>query len=329
MSSSLLNYIVRRLLQLVPIVLIIVMMTYVLLRLAPGDLVDVIAGESGSATPEYMDDLRKQFNLDLPASTIFFNYLHNLAHFDLGYSFRHGMPIGDLIMERVGPTLLLMISSIAIAIILGVALGVISARFRGSFLDEAISMFSTLGFAVPVFWVGLVAIVIFSVHLRWLPAGGMASIGGPGLATWEGVVDLIRHLLLPAATLSFFYLSIYVRITRSAMLEVYGLDFVRTARAKGLSELRISIKHVLRNALLPIVTITGLQLGSLLGGSIVIETIFSWPGLGRLAFDAVFQRDINLLLGVFLFSSLLVVLMNLFIDVLYAFLDPRIAGGRS
>ncbi|ETF01074.1 ABC transporter permease [Advenella kashmirensis W13003] len=329
MNNSLFTYIARRLLQLVPIVLLIILVTYVLLRLAPGDLADVIAGESGSATPEYMEQLRRQFNLDLPASTVFFNYLKNLLHFDLGFSFRHGMPVADLIVDRVGPTLVLMLTSIMLATVIGVTLGVLSARYRGSLLDEAISLVSTLGFATPVFWVGLVLIVIFSVNLRWLPSAGMTSIGGPPLASWAGMAELVRHLVLPASTLAFFYLSIYVRVTRSAMLEVYGLDFVRTARAKGLSESRIAVKHVLRNALLPVVTLTGLQLASLLGGSIVIETIFAWPGLGRLAYDAVFNRDINLLMGVFLFSSLLVVFMNLLVDILYALLDPRIAGKRS
>lgn len=329
MSSSLLTYIAKRILQLVPIVLLIILMTYVLLRLTPGDLADVIAGESGSATPEYMQELRQQFSLDLPASTIFFNYVRSLMQLDLGYSFRHSMPVAELIAERVGPTLVLMLASITIATVLGIALGVVSARYRGTWLDETISALSTVGFATPVFWVGLVVIVVFSVHLRWLPAGGLSSIGGPPATTWPGFVEHLKHLVLPSLTLAFFYLSIYVRITRSAMLEVYGLDFVRTARAKGLSENRVAIKHVLRNALLPIVTLTGLQLASLLGGSIVIETIFAWPGLGRLAFDAVFHRDVNLLLGVFLFSALLVVLMNLLVDIVYAFLDPRIAGGRS
>ena len=321
-------YILRRLLQIVPNVLVIVLMTYLLLRLAPGDLVDVIAGESGSATPEYMAELRQQFNLDQPSLVIFWNYLTNLARFDLGFSFRHGMPVIELIMERIGPTLILMLASISLAAVVGVALGVISARRRGTWLDETISTLSTLGFATPVFWIGLMLIVFFSVHLRWMPASGMGTIGGPALGTWDGLLDLLHHLALPALTLSFFYLSIYVRITRAAMLEVYGLDYIRTARAKGLSELRVSLAHALRNALLPVVTITGLQLGSLLGGSIVVETVFSWPGLGRLAFDAVFQRDINLLLGIFLFSSLLVVVMNLLIDVLYAWLDPRIVVAR-
>jgi peptide/nickel transport system permease protein len=323
---SISHYILRRLAQLLPIVLVIVFMTYLLLRLAPGDLVDVMAGESGSATPEYMNELRHQFSLDQSGSVIFWHYLQNLGHLDLGFSFRNGMPVLDLILERLQPTMVLMLSSIAIAAAAGVSLGVLSARRRGSWIDETISTLSTLGFATPVFWIGLMMIVLFSVHLRWLPASGMQTIGGPASGSAAGLLDLAAHLLMPALTLSLFYLSIYVRITRSAMLEVYSLDFVRTARAKGLSESRVSIVHVLRNALLPVITITGLQLGSLLGGSIVVETVFSWPGLGRLAFDAVFQRDINLLLGIFLFSSLLVVLMNLLVDVSYALLDPRVAG---
>lgn len=327
--SHLATYILRRLVQLIPAVLAVVLVTYFLLQLAPGDLVDVIAGESGSATPEYMAELRQQFGLDQSPLVIFWHYLYNLAHFNLGFSFRQGMPVADLILSRVGPTLVLMLSSALIAIAAGVVLGVVSARHRGQWIDEFISMVSTVGFAIPVFWVGLMLIVLFAVHLQWLPASGMQTIGGPPWWTWAGWVDLLSHLALPALTLSLFHLSIYVRITRASMLEAYGQDFVRTARAKGLSEGRVAVHHVLRNALLPVVTITGLQLGSLLGGSIVVETVFAWPGLGRLAFDAVFQRDINLLLGIFLFSSLLVILMNLVIDVLYTVLDPRVAGARS
>lgn len=313
----------RRLAQLLPVALIIVLSSYLLLRMAPGDMVDVMAGESGSATPEYMAELRQKFDLDAPGYVLFGRYLNNLAHLDLGYSFRHSMPVAELIAQRVPATLTLMLVAVAIAACLGIALGAVSARFRGRWLDEVISTLSTIGFATPVFWVGLLLIVLFSINLRWLPSAGMQTIGGVDGA-WASLVDRLRYMALPALSLSFFYLSIYVRMTRSAMLEVYGLDFIRTARAKGISETRIALRHVLRNALLPLVTITGLQLGSLMGGSIVVETVFSWPGLGRLAFDAVFQRDINLLLGIFLCSSFLVILMNLLVDLLYAVLDPRI-----
>ncbi len=320
---ALAKYMLRRLAQLLPVALIIVLSSYMLLRMAPGDMVDVMAGESGSATPEYMAQLREQFDLNAPGFVLFGRYLNNLAHLDLGYSFRNNMPVAELIAQRVPATLTLMLVAVATAAVVGISLGAVSARYRGRWLDEVISTLSTIGFATPVFWVGLLLIVVFSINLRWLPSAGMQTIGGVD-GFWPSLLDRLRHMALPALSLSFFYLSIYVRMTRSAMLEVYGLDYVRTARAKGISELRIAVRHVLRNALLPLVTITGLQLGSLMGGSIVVETVFSWPGLGRLAFDAVFQRDINLLLGIFLCSSFLVILMNLLVDLLYAVLDPRI-----
>jgi peptide/nickel transport system permease protein len=318
------KYITRRLAQVIPIALAITLASYLLLRMAPGDLVDVMAGESGSATPEYMEDLRRQFSLDKPGYVLFWNYLVNLAHLDLGFSFRHGMPVASLIIDRLPATLLLMLSGITVAAVLGIALGALAARFRGSWFDEAISAISTIGFATPLFWIGLMLIVLFSIQLQWLPSAGMVTVGAADESVWERAGDVLRHLILPAATLSLFFVSIYARLTRSAMLEVYELDYVRTARAKGISELRVVLRHILRNALLPVLTLTGLQLGALLGGSIVVETVFAWPGLGRLAFEAVFQRDINLLLGIFLCSSILVILMNLVIDLLYALLDPRI-----
>ncbi len=313
----------RRLLQVVPVVLFILVVNYALLRLAPGDLVDVIAGEAGAATPEYMEELRRRFSLDQPALVHFLTYMKAVLSLDLGYSFRHGMPVAQLILDRLPATLLLTASGILFALVSGVFLGVLSARFHGRAADAAIAVLSTLGFATPVFWIGLMAIVVFSIQLRWLPAGGMVTVGA-GHAGLDHLLDVARHLVLPAMTLGCFFTAYYCRITRAAMLEVQGLDFVRTARAKGLGERRILLAHVLRNALLPVVTLTGVQLGSLIGGSVVVETVFAWPGLGRLAFDAIFRRDMNLLLGILLCSSLLVILMNLLVDLLYAALDPRI-----
>lgn len=318
------SYLVRRLAQLVPTILFVAIGNFVLVRLAPGDLADVLAGESGAATPEYMAQLRSEFGLDQPLWAQFLAYMNRLAHLNLGYSFRYHQDVLDLIGSRVAATLLLALTAITIALILGVVFGILASRFRGSLLDELISVIATIGFSVPLFWVGLMGVVLFSVKLNWLPIGGMWTIGGQQTGWYGNVVDVGRHLVLPAATLSIFFMAIYSRITRSAMLEVSQLDFVRTARAKGISETRIVVRHILRNALLPIVTLTGLQLGTLLGGSIVIETVFAWPGLGRLAFDAVAGRDINLLLGIFLCNSILVVVMNLIVDILYGVLDPRV-----
>ncbi|CAO3428565.1 ABC transporter permease [Azospirillum endophyticum] len=319
-----LRYVFRRLVQALPMAFAIVLLNFLLLKLTPGDLADVIAGESGSATPEFMENLRRLYGLDIPVHLQFLNYIQGILHFDLGYSFRQGMPVGELILERLPATILLSLTAILFALMVGVLLGVVAARSRGSLLDEAISVVSTMGFATPLFWVGLMLIVLFSIELRWLPSAGMVTVGADYRGRWDEWLDIGRHLVLPAVTLSLFFLSIYVRITRSAMLEVYGLDFVRTARAKGLTEARVVVRHVLRNALLPIVTVTGLQLGAIFGGTVVVETVFGWPGLGRLAQEAVFSRDVNLLLGIFLCSSFIVIVVNLAVDLLYAALDPRV-----
>lgn len=319
-----LRYVFRRLVQALPMAFAIVLLNFLLLKLTPGDLADVIAGESGSATPEFMENLRRLYGLDIPVHLQFLNYIQGILHFDLGYSFRQGMPVGELIIERLPATILLSLTAILFALLIGVLLGVVAARSRGSLLDEAISVVSTMGFATPLFWVGLMLIVLFSIELRWLPSAGMVTVGADYRGRWDEWLDIGRHLVLPAVTLSLFFLSIYVRITRSAMLEVYGLDFVRTARAKGLTEARVVVRHVLRNALLPIVTVTGLQLGAIFGGTVVVETVFGWPGLGRLAQEAVFSRDVNLLLGIFLCSSFIVIVVNLAVDLLYAALDPRV-----
>lgn len=319
-----LRYVFRRLVQALPMAFAIVLLNFLLLKLTPGDLADVIAGESGSATPEFMENLRRLYGLDIPIHLQFLNYIQGILHFDLGYSFRQGMPVGELILERLPATILLSLTAILVALMIGVLLGVVAARSRGSLLDEAISVVSTMGFATPLFWVGLMLIVLFSIELRWLPSAGMVTVGADYRGRWDEWLDIGRHLVLPAVTLSLFFLSIYVRITRSAMLEVYGLDFVRTARAKGLTEARVVVRHVLRNALLPIVTVTGLQLGAIFGGTVVVETVFGWPGLGRLAQEAVFSRDVNLLLGIFLCSSFIVIVVNLAVDLLYAALDPRV-----
>ncbi len=309
------------------VVLGIAVVNFFLLHLAPGDAAQVLAGEAGSATPEYMAALRRQFGLDQPLPVQFVQYLANLLTFNLGFSFRHGLPVLELIGQRLPATLLLMVASIGFAVLAGSALGVVAARNAGRLLDTAISTLALLFYATPVFWIGLVLVVVFSVGLDWLPVGGMTSVeaGYTGVAYAK---DVARHLVLPAATLGLFYLAIYTRLMRAAMLEVTTQDFIRTAVAKGLKPRRIALRHVLRNALLPVVTMLGVQVGSILGGAVLVETIFAWPGLGRLAFEALFQRDLNLLLGILLCSSAVVVIVNLAVDLLYTVLDPRIELAR-
>ena len=322
-STQILRYIIRRLFQAVPIVLAIIVLNFFLLNMAEGDAVDVLAGEAGSATPEYMAELRAKFGLDQPLPVQLLVYLKNIISLDLGYSFRHDMPVSVLIVDRFWPTLLLMVSTIILAVLFGILLGLLAAINLNTWKDAVISVFALITYATPLFWVGLMMIVVFSINLRWFPTSGMENIA----AFYEGFdrfVDISRHLVLPTITLSLFYLALYTRLMRASMLEQYGQDYVVTERAKGLPERRITFGHVLRNALLPVVTMAGVQVGALIGGSVIVESVFAWPGLGMLAFESLFARDLNLLLGIFLISSVLVVVVNLIVDVIYCFLDPRI-----
>jgi peptide/nickel transport system permease protein len=321
-----LKYLLRRVAQAVPIVLGIAVFNFMLVHMAPGDAVDVLAGEAGGANPEYVEQLREKFGLDQPLPVQLGRYLWNVATLDLGFSFRHNLPVVEIILERLPATLLLMVCAIVLAFSLGVLLGVTAARYVNRALDRVISVGALLAYATPIFWIGLMLILLFSVRLGWLPSGGMETVGAD-LSGWAHIADRARHLLLPSVTLALFYMALYTRLMRASMLEVYGLDYITVARAKGVPERRVAYRHVLRNALLPMVTMLGLQVGSLLGGSVLVETVFGWPGLGRLAFEAVFQRDFNLLLGILLLCSVLVVLVNILVDLLYARLDPRIEVG--
>ncbi|MFC5357269.1 ABC transporter permease [Azospirillum himalayense] len=320
---TLFAFMLRRTLAAAPMVVLMIVVNFLLLKAVPGDLVDVMAGESGIATAEQMADLRARFGLDRSALDQFQAYLSQLLRFDLGFSFRYNRPIADLVLERLPATALLVTVAVLAAVAVGVAAGVLAGRRPGGRFDRAVSVLSSLIFAVPSFWIGLVGIVLFAVQLRWLPIGGYATVGAPGVG-WPHAVDVAAHLVLPAATLGLGYAALYARVTRAAVIETSRLDFVRTARAKGISETRVTLRHILRNALLPVVTLSGLKLGSMLGGAVVVETVFSWPGLGRLAFEAVADRDVNLLLSLFLCNSLLVIVMGILVDVSYAALDPRI-----
>jgi peptide/nickel transport system permease protein len=318
-----LRYVVRRFALAIPTVLFIVVANFVLLHLAPGDAAEVLAGEAGSATPEMVAQLRKKFGLDQPYHVQLGRYLANTLTFDLGYSQRHGMPVVELIGKRLPATLLLMGTTIAIAIGVGVLLGVLAARGLNTWRDRLISVLALLSYATPLFWAGLMLIVLFSIKLDLLPTSGMETVA----AFYEGpqrIVDIARHLVLPALTLSLFYLALYTRLMRAAMLEQSDMDYVVTARAKGLDERRIVFRHILPNAMLPVITMAGVQVGALLGGSVVVETVFAWPGLGQLAFDSLFSRDLNLLLGIFFICACLVVVANLLVDLVYTWLDPRI-----
>lgn len=315
------------LLRAIPTVIMVVVLNFLLLQLAPGDAADVFAGEAGAATAETMAAVRQSFGLDQPMLVQLHKYLTGLLHFDLGLSTRYNQPVVELILERLPNTLLLMGVSLTVAIVTGVALGLLMASQAGSWVDRGLSAVVLLFYSVPGFWISLMLIVIFSIKLAVLPTGGSETIGleadGMGF-----VLDRLRYLILPAVAMASFFIAIYCRLMRAAVLEVMSLDYVRTARAKGLGRTAVILRHVARNALLPVTTMAGIHFGAMLGGAVVIETVFSWPGLGRLAFEGLMGRDFNVLLGILLFSSLLVVFSNVLVDMLQAWLDPRIEDRR-
>jgi peptide/nickel transport system permease protein len=325
-STRLWRYVLWRLLQAIPLVLGVVILNFLLLQLAPGDAATVLAGEAGGAPPEYVQSLRERFGLDRPVPVQLALYVKNIMLLDLGYSFRNASPVLPLILARLSATLLLMGTTLVLSIGGGILLGLLAAVWVQTWKDHLISVVAIIAYAIPLFWIGLMLILLFAIKLDWLPTSGMEDAAA-FYEGWERVVDIARHLILPAITLSLFYMALYARLMRATMLEQRGLDYVTTARAKGLTERQITLRHVVRNALMPVVTVAGVQVGGLLGGSVIIESVFAWPGLGQLAFQSLFARDLNLLLGIFLISSCLVVVMNIIVDVIYVLLDPRVRIG--
>ncbi|WP_102222667.1 ABC transporter permease [Acidimangrovimonas sediminis] len=318
-----LRFLLGRLVKIVLILLAITVLNFCLIHMAPGDPALVMAGEAGDADPKFLAQLRTQFGLDQPFYVQLWAYVSHVLMGDLGYSYRQQMPVSTLILQRLPATLILSITAFALSLGLGVLAGVVAAARQGRWSDSLISAVALLFYATPLFWMALMAVLLFSVQLDWLPAFGyeQAASGLHGLAR---AFDIARHLVLPATTLGLFFMATYVRITRASMLEVNRLDFVKTARAKGLKPSVIQRRHVLRNAILPVVTLAGLHAGQLVGGAVLIETVFAWPGIGRLMFEALQSRDYNTLLGVFVVSSALVLLFNLITDILYRIVDPRI-----
>jgi len=320
---GMLRYAASRLLQGLALVLAVVVLNFVLVHAAPGDPVETIAGASGGMSPELMAELRTQYGLDRPLPVQLGVYLGKVLRGDLGYSYFFNLPVTQMIAERVPATLLLVLSSVLLAFIVGTALGVLSSRRPNGLLSQFITVLSLVGFAAPVFWIGIMLVILLASVFPILPVAGMRSIDatGGGLAD---VLDVAHHLVLPTITLSLVYLAQYSRLARSSMLDVLGSDFIRTARAKGLAERVVLYKHALRNALLPVVTVIGLQVGTMLAGAILTETIFSWPGLGRWLIDALQRRDYPVVQGGVLLVACMIILVNLLVDVLYGVVNPRI-----
>lgn len=318
-----LKLLASRLAQGLALVLAVVVLNFVLVHAAPGDPVETIAGASGGMDEKLQAELRAKYGLDQPLPVQLGIYLGKVVRGDLGYSYFFNLPVSDLILDRVPATLLLVLSSVLTAFLIGTTLGVLSSRKPNGWLSQLINVLSLVGFAAPVFWMGMLLIILLASIFPVFPVSGMRGIESSGLG-WADVVDVLHHLVLPALTLGLVYLAQYSRLSRAAMLDVLGADYIRTARAKGLPERLVLYKHALRNAVLPVVTILGLQFGNVLAGAIVVETVFNWPGLGRLAFESVLRRDYPTILGVLLFSSLVVIVMNQVTDLCYRLIDPRI-----
>lgn len=312
-------YIIRRLLQGVVVLFLISVVTFFLINLAPGGPSSAV---SFTSTAEEREAVLKQYGLDQPVLVRYADWFTHALRGDLGTSLNQGLPVSRLLGQRAGSTLQLGLSALLLATIVGVGLGILAASYRNRWPDHVVSTVSALGMSIPGFWLGIVAIIVFAVELGWLPSSGIFSVGKQ-----FSLADRLRHLVLPASVLGFTLMPNIVRVTRSALLEVSHSDYVRTARAKGLRPRAVLLKHTFKNALVPVLAILGLVTTVLFSGSVVIESVFGWAGLGRLAIEAANGRDYPVILGVTLLAGGIVVLVNLLVDVLYAAVDPRISHG--
>jgi peptide/nickel transport system permease protein len=312
-----LHYLIRRLVMTIPILLGISVISFAIMYVAPGQpaVLDLDPSISVEARSRQIEAL----GLNAPAHVQYGRWLGSVVTGDLGTSFTRRMPVADMILERLPNTLLLMMAAAFLAIAVAIPIGVLSARKPYTPLDYSVTFGSFLGLATPNFWLGLMLIMLFSVHLGWTPVGGVATLGGD-----FSILDRLHHLILPAIVLAAADLAGLVRYTRSSMLEVLQQDYIRTARAKGLSERTVVYRHGLRNGLIPIVTIIGLMLPTFVGGAVIVESLFSWPGIGKMFIDAVFERDYPVIMGITMLGAVLTVLGNLLADICYAALDPRI-----
>jgi len=319
----LLRFLASRLAKGVLVLIAIAILNFFLIRAAPGDPAAVMAGEAGAADAVFLEQLRERFGLNRQLLEQLWIYLKGYLTLDLGYSYRQQRTVASLIGERLPATLLLTGAAFVVSLVLGVWLGALAARRAGRWSDSAITTLALVFYATPLFWIALMSQIVFSLKLGLVPNVGYETVG----ANYTGLrraLDIGQHLVLPALTLGLFFTALYARMMRASMLEVAGADFIKTARAKGLSEAVVTRRHIARNAILPVVTLAGLQAGQIVGGAVLTETVFAWPGIGRLMFEALAQRDYAVLLGVFFVSSAMVVLFNLITDLVYRLVDPRI-----
>jgi len=330
--------ILERILIAIPTMLAIAMLIFVLMRIMPGDPVDKMMGKSGNISIEEVQALEREFHLDLPISAQLKIFLIGIFHGDLGTSFQERRPVWEMIVERIPPTLELALSALLFSLIISVPIGIISAVKQNSLIDRLGMGFAFLGISAPAFWLGIVLIIIFAVKLSIFPVYGRIAFAYKPIhitgmyvldsilsRNWPALKDSLMHLILPSISLGAAQAAVTTRILRSSMLEVLRADYVTLARTKGLSEYMVITKHALRNALIPTVTVIGLQIGMLLGGNMIIETIFGWPGLGRLVVTSIFNRDFPVVQGAVMFYALTYVVANLIVDIIYTYLNPKIS----
>ena len=309
-------YILKRILATIPVMGVVALFVFLMLRLSPGDPAAVIAGDY--ATTEDIIRIRENLGLNDPIVVQFTKWIGQLAQGDLGISIFTNLPVTTLIVQRLEPTIMLTLTTIIFTIVVAVPLGTLAAWKQGSLIDRAVMLFSVAGFSVPVFVLGYILIYVVSIQLRWLPVQGYKSM------FTDGVIPFFRHIILPTITLSVIFIALIARMTRASVMEVLQEDYVRTARAKGQSEFKVLMKHAVRNAAVPIVTVIGLGIALLIGGVVVTESVYNSPGLGRLVLDAVLKRDYPIIQGLILLFSFVYIVINLLIDLSYTLFDPRI-----
>ena len=307
------KFVLKRLLQLIPVIIGVTFIVFFIMNLAPGDPAAIILGDQ--ATAEALAMKREELGLNDPLLVRYFNYMKNLLRGDMGTSYKNNIPVWNQVIDRLPNTAILAVAGIFIALLFGIPIGILSAKKQYSLLDNISMVAALIGVSLPNFWSGLLLVMLFSLTLGWLPSQGMGS---------GGVIPVLRSIILPSLTLGINSMAMVARMTRSSMLEVIRQDYISTAQAKGLNDHVITTQHMLRNALIPIITAVGLQFGHLLGGAMLAETVFSWPGLGRLMVDSIKSRDIPMVLGCVVFMATMFSIVNLIVDIVYAFVDPRI-----
>ncbi len=304
----------------------VLILNFTLITIAPGDIADSIAGDMGGADAEVIEEIRARYGLDQPFYVQLWRYVSGVLYFDLGFSYFYNAPVTTLILEKLPATLLLVFSSQILAISLGMVLGVIAARKPNGIISLIVTFLSLFGFAAPVFWSGILLIILFVSIFPIFPVGGMSNVTVEG-GFFIQTLDVLYHLFLPMITLASIYIALYSRLIRASMLEVLGSDYIRTARAKGLAENTVLYKHALKNSLGPLVTVAGLQFSAVMSGAVVVEAVFTWPGLGTLALKSILARDTPTIMGILFFSSFVVIFVNILTDIALRKIDPRIKSG--